>query len=397
MDLIAGICLNTFNINFTFSSLIRMLFLLFAIYYLWFINKERNKPYLLVLFSYASLFLLGIHLFKGKTNLYYETKMLLNILYMPINLLFVLRIYRSKKIDLKKISQVLMIYLILVFIPSLLNIGFNSYAYAKNGSVGFFYSANAIGSIISMLAPVSFAYTIVNKNKFKLFILLVMYLYTLVDLGTKAPLLCALIIIIYYAIYLIFKLLKDKKYKIFSFVILSLIVILCLVIFLIPKTPFYENILIHLKFLGINNIKDFFTFKCLDRFIFSDRLSFLKNALLEFNNSNIYQKIFGVGYTTSEGILKLAEMDFFDCLIHQGIIGFIIIYFLYFKVLFNIFKTYFKNFKHNFFNITKSSSFIAILISILCAFLTGHVLSTPAVAIYVIIVLVIANQKVKEE
>ena len=40
-----------------------------------------------------------------------------------------------------------------VFVPNLFHIGFNSYAYSKEGSVGFFYSANAIGSLISVITP----------------------------------------------------------------------------------------------------------------------------------------------------------------------------------------------------------------------------------------------------
>ena len=52
-------------------------------------------------------------------------------------------------------------------------------------------------------------------------------------------------------------------------------------------------------------------------------------------------------------------------------------------------NSYFKKFKSNFLNIKKSSMIISIIISILCAFLTGHVLATPAVSIFVAILLII--------
>ncbi len=396
LDLTTGILLNKFNLDLSISAYIRMLFLLFGVYYLWFINQERNKKYLIVLLFYSIFFLSGIYIFKGMNMFLFESKMLLNILYFPIILLFTIRIFNYKKISLKKISIILEIYLILIFVPNLLNIGFNSYSYAKTGAIGFFYSANAVGSIISLLIGGAIAYMQKCKNRVRLLILLIVYVYCLLNIGTKAPLLCASLIFIYYLIYLFYYLIKTRKYILFIILIGLLSVFIIAFIILIPKTPFYQNIIIHLNFLEIHSFKDFFSFKCLDRFIFSDRLTFFENNLEIYQNANIYQKLFGIGYTINNSYLKIVEMDYLDMIISQGIIGFIIIYFLYFKILYKIFRNYFKNFKNNFNNLIKSSCFIAVIISILCACLTGHVLSTPAVAIYVIIILVLTN-KIMEE
>ena len=109
------------------------------------------------------------------------------------------------------------------------------------------------------------------------------------------------------------------------------------------------------------------------------------------------QKIFGLGYFLNGKIMKLVEMDYLDIFLHQGIIGFVIILFTYFKTIFYIFKSYFKKFKSNFFNIKKSSMVISIIISILCAFLTGHVLATPAVSIFISVSLVIYYNEFKME
>ena len=50
-----------------------------------------------------------------------------------------------------------------------------------------------------------------------------------------------------------------------------------------------------------------------------------------------------------------------------------------------------------FLNIKKSSMIISIIISILCAFLTGHVLATPAVSIFISVILVVYYNEFKME
>ena len=108
------------------------------------------------------------------------------------------------------------------------------------------------------------------------------------------------------------------------------------------------------------------------------------------------QKLFGIGYLNNGKIIKIAEMDYLDTIIHQGILGFMIIYFTYFKCLFIIFKTYLKRFKINYLDIEKSSMIISIIISILCAFLTGHVLATPAVSIFVALLVAMGYNDIYE-
>lgn len=394
LDILTGIMLYHYNVTFTFSSIIRMMFLLFSIYYLVFINKHNEGKLLTIIIAYSILFMLGNILFKNNYNIILELKNLLNNIYLPILMLFVLKLYETKEIKLKNIFIILIIYLLLVFIPNLFNIGFNSYAYSKVGSVGFFYSANAVGSIISILSPIFISYLVKNRKKLWLIIFLIVYIYILFTLGTKAPLLCAAIIFIYYLVLFIVNLIKKKKYVYIIILFISLIIFILLLIKIIPLTPFYRNLIIHLKFLKINNIPDLFTFKNIDHFIFSSRLSFFKNSINIYTNSSIYQKLFGIGYTLNNNQIKLVEMDYLDTFIHQGILGFIVIYYTYFKSIFNIIKSYSKNIKINFIDIEKSSMIISILISILCALLTGHVLSTPAVSVFVIVVLVISHKNI---
>ena len=108
---------------------------------------------------------------------------------------------------------------------------------------------------------------------------------------------------------------------------------------------------------------------------------------------SIFSKLFGIGYVYNNKILKLSEMDFLDMFINQGIIGFIIIYYNYFKLIFNILKTYLIKLKKYILDIKISSYIISIIISILCALLTGHVLSTPMVSIFVCTIICISYKE----
>ena len=206
-------------------------------------------------------------------------------------------------------------------------------------------------------------------------------------MGTKAPILCLIIVLLYYFILVLLKLIKEKKYKWLILLTLFVTLSVVLLIIILPKTAFYKNLVIHLNFLGIKSISDLFTFKNFDHFIFSSRLTFLKNSFSTFKKASLMQKLFGIGYVLKNEQLKTSEMDFFVTIIHQGIVGFIIIYYLYFKFVYKIIKSYFNKIKENFFDINKSSLIISIIISILSALLAGHVLETPSVSIFVVTII----------
>ena len=346
---------------------------------------------------YSIIFMLCNILFKDNTNITYEIKSLLNNIYLPISLLFTFQIFYNREFNRKKIYSVLLIYMLFVFVPNLFHIGFDSYAYSKEGSVGFFYSANAIGSLISVITPLLISELVIKRKKLYLILFLLIYGYILLTLGTKAPILCALIVLMYYILYAVINLIKNKSYKKLIILCTTFVLFVLASIKLITMTPFYDNLVIHLNYLKIKNVSDLFTMHNIDHFVFGSRLSFFKDTFNIYLSSNIMQKIFGLGYFLNGKIMKLVEMDYLDIFLHQGIIGFVIILFTYFKTIFYIFKSYFKKFKSNFFNIKKSSMVISIIISILCAFLTGHVLATPAVSIFISVSLVIYYNEFKME
>lgn len=393
LDMFLGIFAN-YNVVSSLISVFKIFFMFFCLYYV-FIIKKKNWAYVLLLFIYSLIFLLTNILLKNNCNIFTELKLLTKNLFLPVSLLFIINLFKDNKFNLKKLYIISFIYIILLFIPNILHLGFNSYSYAKLGSVGFFYSANAIGAIISILMPLVVSNFMIKNSKKHLFVFIIIYLYILVTIGTKAPILCATIVLFYYFIMFIINAIKKRQRNKILLLLFLICVLVISAIKIFPITPFYKNLIIHLDFLSINSFRDFLTLKNIDHFIFSSRLSYLKESFKIFYKAPILQKLFGIGYVMNGSLLKTSEMDYFVTLIHQGIFGFLISYYLYFKVMFSIFKNYFNKFSLNIKDISKTSILISLFISILCAFLAGHVLETPSVCIFVTTIMGVAIKKFK--
>ncbi len=387
---------NHYNISSSMVLVIRTLFLGYFLYYLLFIRKCSIK-YVITLFIYVAIFILINLLSDGISGTSYEIKSLIKVIYFPITLLFAMELFKENNIKKKYLFMILLTYLLLIFVPDILNIGFESYLYDKVGSIGLFYSANAVGNIISMLAPIFIFYLLKNKKIISLILFLGLYFYILLMMGTKAPILTAMIIILYLIILLVIKLIKEKKYNYIFMFAIAIIIGISIMIKILPETSFYKNLIIHAKNMGVNSLNDMLNFKKLDDYIFSGRLTFLKDSFDIFINQPLVQKLFGMGYIVGGKVIKTSEMDYFVLLLHQGVLGFIILYYKYFSKMAFIFKNYINKFKTNFFDIEKSGILIALIISILNALLVGHVLDVPSVSIFVSVIIVILCKELKSE
>lgn len=383
IDLIAGICINVFEITNIFSALIRILFFLFCLYYLFFIDKDKKKKYYLLLFIlYIIIFFINIIFMKDVSVIFYEFQNTISTFYFPVVFISLLSMFKKYNFNIsyKQILYIVLTYLLLIIIPNLLGISTNSYAHSKEGTIGLFTSANAIGGILSICFPCILIYFKDKKNIYFLSIFLILFLYILLNIGTKTPVLCAFMIILLNLIYFIIYKKNMRK------ILVPLIVIFLMIsIYLIPKTSFYKNIEIHLKFLGVNNILEIFKDETLiDHFIFSQRLTFLNRTRNSYINSNISSKILGIGYIENYGTdnmnLKTIEMDYYDIYYRHGIFGILLIFyplFMFFKELVS---------KESKFSFEKYNIIISILLIFILAFFSGHIFVTPQVSIFVCLI-----------
>lgn len=370
IDLLTGISIK-FDIFFSSGIIIRVLFMLFTLYYLIFVSKSlyRKKSIfiLLSIFAYIIIFSI-IHLS------YFEFSNLIRTFYFPIMFISIFNISDENKIlDNKYLLISLFIYVSIIFIADITNTAFNSYEIAKTGHVGWFNSANEIGAIIGILLPILFE-SIYKRFNIAKILLLFLTIFVTFKVGTRIPLISIFIcLVVYYIKYMIF-FFKNNYKKTFILGIFTLIIATSFTFILIPKTPIYKNIIIHTNYLKIDSVDDIFRdAKTIDHFIFSERLSFLNNTNKLYANSNIIQKLVGIGYKSNE---KMIEMDMFDIFYRHGIIGFII----YFGSIASLIITN----KNKKFNINYLLPF---LLTLFISFFAGHVFIAPAVSIFVIILL----------
>lgn len=405
IDILTAISINILKLDLTIGIIIRMIFMLFCIYYIFFLIKSPHKKvsviYLIVLIIYMLLFCINILSLKGVNAISYEVKNLIKTFYFPITLVTIYNLYDEKKltINTKTLLYLFVIYTLLVFIPNLLNIGFNSYEVTKKGEIGLFYTANEISAIISLLMPIFIYYLLKTKNIKLIIPFIIILLYVLTSMGTKGPLLCFIIIFIYYFIKLNIKIITEKKYKYLILMFLILITTITASLLIIPKTDFYKNICIHLDFLKVKKVEDIVKDpKKIDHFIFSQRLSFWHNTNNSYKNSYFSEKLLGIGYienySTDNVKTKMVEMDYVDIFYRHGLLGNLIFMLPYIYMYILIIKKITrKNLKNNLIQ----TLCISILFSMILSLLTGHVITSPSVSIYVSLLINILYNELGEK
>ena len=382
LDLLVSISINVLHHNLNIGIIARMLFLLF-VYYVSVIIYQKRKN---LIYIFLCIIYLVIYLIIG-----YKAAVMSNIhgfmrtFYFPILLLGMYSIKDNIKIEKKILVRTCLLYILLIFIPVITKTGFNSYSVAKLGSTGWFNSTNEISGIISIILPLLFI-ELSKKEKiiFKV-IISIIFLYVISEMGTKTPILSLLIVLLGTFIYTIIKTLKDKKYKLLSGILIITVLLTVGTVVIIPKTNFYKNIMIHAKYLKLDSPKDIFTNDYVfDHFIFSQRISFLENTDNRYDKVKISKKLFGMGYISKKKTnYKEIEMDYYDVWYNHGIIGFILFFSIYLYILFKVFRSLPKKIDYE-----KYMMYISLFLILILSLFSGHIITTPSVSLFVVLVLI---------
>lgn len=392
LDLITGFGIHIWKMDITIGIIIRMIFLLVILYSVMFVyKKKQNWLYYGILIVYGLLYVLGIILFKDGVGLFSEIQGLCRVFYFPVLLIALYSIKDEIKISKMTLMVVLVTYLVCILVPNCLNLGFETYEITKAGTLGFFNSANEISGIISLLTPIMILIFVSSKKIIPAVIISCIYLYVILTIGTKTPLLSLGITIFFTYLWFIYNAVKVKKYKRIGISLIALVLFTIALILILPKTTFYKNIETHLNYLKLDNVTEVFEDeKLVDHFIFSSRLKFMKERQQDYMDGNIYQKLFGIGYLNNQKEAKAVEMDYFDIYYNHGIIGFILFFGMYGYFFYLIMKERRK------LDFEQYMLYISILLSIFLSFFTGHIITAPAVSILVtVLLLMLVKQKKK--
>lgn len=400
LDMLTAFALHVFKTDLTMGIVIKILFLILSVIYLFFFyqgkKKKLYKGFSLSLIIYILFFMGMVLVNKGSDVLFYELKNVFKTFYFPLLLISFSAMF-EKKLEIvpkKYFSYIMFTYLLGIFIPSLLGIGFDTYEVTKKGSLGFFNSANEVGGIISILMPFFFLNLYKDNNIIKSIFSLTILLYVLLSMGTKTPLLTFILILTCYLLIFLYKMIKKKEYKKVLGVSTIFITILFCLSLLIPKTTFYKNIKIHLDYLKVDKVTDIFkSEKLVDHFIFSSRLKFMKNSVNYYKTAPLIEKLGGIGYIEGYGTdkvsIKMVEMDYIDIFLRQGIIGFTIYMVIYLYFLRLAIKRYLESKSFT----KKVTYLLACFLTIILSFFTGHIIMAPAVSILVVLILTAKDKK----
>lgn len=388
IDLLIGITRHISSLNIT-VGVIKLLFLVFIVYvYLFVFKKKKLLPIYIIIGIYFLMYTLGIYLFSS--SIIFNVVNTIKILYFPILLITLYELKDHIKISNMTIFTMIYLYIILIFIPILFNIGYDSYKITKVGSTGLYNSANEISGLIAISTPIMFIIFKENRKVILNTILIFIYLFIISTIGTKTPLLSLIITLLISFIYILIKSIKNSNYKPLVISNIFLILIIIISILVIPKTNFYKNINTHINYLNIDEVEDVVDPKITDHLIFSQRLTFLKNRIPYYRDSNMYSKLFGTGFTHNDKVLKTVEIDYFDIYISLGLIGFILVLGIFIYVLYKSLKS--KKIK----TYNDLMYLTSILLIIILSFFTGHILTAPSVSILVVILLLNINRKKKD-
>lgn len=393
LDLITGFAIHVWHINVTLGIIVRMLFLIIILYSVLFVYKRKqNWKYYGLLIAYGIFYILGIIIFQDGNGLFSEIQGLCRVFYFPVLLIALYSIKDEIRISKMTLMVVLVTYLVCILVPNCLNLGFETYEITKKGTLGFFNSANEISGIISLLTPIMILIFVKSKKVIPAIIISVIYLYIILTIGTKTPLLSLGITIFFAYLWFVYKETKQKKYKQIGISAIALIIFVIGLSLILPKTTFYKNIETHLNYLKLDDVTEVFENEHLvDHFIFSSRLSFLEDRQTDYMKSNLYQKLFGIGYLKNNKETKAVEMDYFDIYYAHGIVGFIIYFGIYGYLFYLIMKEKKK------LDFEQYMLYISVLLSIFLSFFTGHIITAPAVSILVTIILLMLVKTKKKK
>ena len=366
IDLLTSISINYLHLTISVGIVVRSLFLVLIIYYYVFIRKISKKQlmYLLGILVFSLSFIIFIYLSKEPMG----SNIVSLIKYLYFIILLILIDSKDLKISKRNLFYIALIYILLIFVPRMLSFDFNSYREGNIGSVGIFNSGNEINAILIFLLPIYLTNLLKEQSLAYRLIFFAVMAYVSLLTGTK-------VLLFFFLLITLIKILPEAKKLSNKAKIVSLIgvgITCALLVILIPKTNFYHNIVLSLEYNNINSFKDIFSYNFLNNVIFHERLTFLVNNFNIYINSGIRSILFGIGLTSNSILLKEVEMDLYDILITFGIIGTLLLVIPVIKYLISL-------------NKQDKDLIIGTIFLLIVSIISGHVLLSPAVSIYLII------------
>lgn len=409
IDLITALQTRFTSFSLTIGVLLKGVLMVIIIYYLLFKCKSCNKKLLIMYFISLGIFsLLYLVTKQDIGSIGYLIKECMNIFkfsFYPILIIGLFNLYKEKIIDFDYVSSILsytfIVYIIFIFFPYITRTGFKSYGLLEieNGTVGWFYAANELGSILILLF--SFIYLHLERERYLLFMFFgLLGSYTSFIIGTKVASFGIIIVSVIMTLYYLIKR-GNNKWKKF---ILALIIML-VGVYSFRIGPTVDNVNDNYsRFETVEQDDDIYIspknkMESFALSLLSGREKFLVRTGISYYNAPVFDKFVGLGFTPrkshySKSTSRLIEMDYFDMFFRFGIFGFIVLNIPVLYLLFKMFKSIVVG-KCKF-NIDFIKYFLIFAMVLFIGFISGHVLGSPAVSFYLGIITLFMYKSLKE-
>lgn len=424
LDLLTSFSIYVLHMSATVGIVVRFAFMLLALGYLLLHHKQQGaKKYILYLCLFGIVLAIGLVnnlMVKSPVSFGEEVKFILKSVY-PIVLLFgyiiALKELKNNEFAFHKIITYFL-YATLILSISIIaamatGTDFPSYPNSKIGSRGWFFAGNDLSSIFAIMFPIVVLYSVHKTTSFSkvyYWIPTVLAMYASIMIGTKVGY-GAIVITLGIALFFLlieYMMHRKKEGKGFTYLVNTVVaaVILGGLFVLTPQTPIAKNMSIHLQIYeykkSVQEEKDRkegkvvteeehkqgeLTDSEMKSLIYSDRDKFLKVYKQYYKEAPLSQKLFGMGYAGNYTTkMKLVEMDFHDLFFAFGIVGFLmyLLPLLYFGI--KIFIRLITNFK-KLFSVKHMLLASTLVLSLGIGFMSGHVLTAPAVSIFFVVIL----------
>ncbi|BCC51483.1 MULTISPECIES: O-antigen ligase family protein [Bacillus cereus group] len=424
LDLLTSFSIYVLHMSATVGIVVRFAFMLLALGYLLLHHKQQGaKKYILYLCLFGIVLAIGLVnnlMIKSPVSFGEEVKFIIKSVY-PIVLLFgyiiALKELKNNEFAFHKIITYFL-YATLILSISIITAmatgtDFPSYPNSKIGSRGWFFAGNDLSSIFAIMFPIVVLYSVHKTTSFSkvyYWIPTVLAMYASIMIGTKVGY-GAIVITLGIALFFLFieyMMHRKKEGKGFTYLVNTIVaaVVLGGLLVLTPQTPIAKNMSIHLQIYeykkSVQDEKDRkegkvvkeeehkqgeLTDSEMKSLIYSDRDKFLKVYKQYYKEAPLSQKLFGMGYAGNYTTkMKLVEMDFHDLFFAFGIVGFLmyLLPLLYFGI--KIFIRLITNFK-KLFSVKHMLLASTLVLSLGIGFMSGHVLTAPAVSIFFVVIL----------
>ncbi|PFD99035.1 hypothetical protein CN288_19925 [Bacillus sp. AFS023182] len=421
LDLLTSFCIMVLKIDTTIGVITRLFVMaLGGIYILLQAKEKGNRKYIIYLIVVGIVCAAGFvnnKFVKSPIMLGEEIKFIAKSLYPIIMLtcyIFVFKSLKNKVNTYSKMRNYIVYSTLIINAIMVISIAtgtdYNSYTSIKTGSRGWFYAGNELGSILAVICPIVFLYSIEKTTsiaKSYFWIPSLLMIFSLFAIGTKVgfgAIVGTMIVAVFMCYVQAFLQRKDRKKKAYLLNGIIATVVFAGVVAYTPFSPFLKNIGFHFQFLENKQEMKEAEEKKEDKpqhkppvtqeekevkkkeetqaLIFSGRELFEKVYKDYYAEAPTSQKLLGMGYSGNfKGDPKLIERDFHDWFYAFGIIGFalLLIPFLYFGIkILLILITRFREV----FTVKYGLLATSLALGLGIAFIAGHVLTAPGVSIY---------------